>query len=197
MKKIIFILLASVFTGCGWIYQKKYRFNKPFTFQAKKDFIAFLEQKKWSGGFEFLYLDSISYFNFLQSSNIRNGNVVLQGMFVNDSVEVKPTDVYLQKRYCTGSILHEIERLCSRAEDSLLMQKSSWRISDYSFHSLKDNLLFYSHPTNEKIYIMLSYSYALGNYYDNLFEDIRKIAQQNSKQVEVYVICLDPVYQLK
>lgn len=197
MKTILYFLLPLLFTGCGWLYQKKYNINKPFTFQHKNDFIGFLKQKKWSSDFQFLYLDSVSYLRFMQSANIRNGSVVLQGIFVNDSVEVKLTDAYLQKKYCTGSILHEIEMLSGIADSSLVLQKSNWKISDFSFHLLKDNRRLSLQETDEKINIILGYSYALGNYYDSLFNDIKKIAQKSSKQIALYVICLDPVYQLK
>ena len=197
MKTMLYLLLSLPFVSCGWLYQKKYHFNKPFTFQYKKDFTSFLKLKKWPNDLQFLYLDSSSYFHFLQSENIRNGSVVLQGIFVNDSVEVKLTDTYEGKKYCPGSILHEIQSLFGKADSSLVLQKSNWRISDYSFHFLKDNRIFNLQESDERIFIMLGYSYALGNYYDNLFNNIIKIAQQNNKKVALYVIGLDPIYQLK
>ena len=118
-------------------------------------------------------------------------------MFVNDSVEVKLTEAYQQKKYCAGSILHEIEMLSGIADSTIMLQKSNWKISDFSFHFLKDNRIFSLQETDEKINIILGYSYALGNYYDNLFNDIRKMAQKSSKSIALYVICLDPIYQLK
>lgn len=197
MKTTLSVLLSVFLTGCGWLFQQKYNFNPPFTFQHKSDFIRFVQQKKWSKGVPFLYLDSSSYFLFLQSSNIRKGSVVLQGIFLNDSVEVKLTDAYQQKQYCAGAILHEIEMISGKADSSLVFQKSNGKLSEFSFHYLKDNRIFQLEDANGKISILLGYSYALGNYYDKLFCDIQQIAQHSKKPIALYVICLDPVYQLK
>ena len=196
MKTLIYLFFAAAFTGCGFIYKTKYHLNKPFTFYYKSDYIRFLENKKWYRDFDWLYLDSASYFRYIVSDNIKSGNMVLQGLYVNDSLEVKSSDEYQQKKYCSGAIINEIKKL-TNGVNNILFCKADAKLSEFKFYQLSNGLLFTIHEANSKINIILGYSYALGNYYDKLFADIRDISKQHKMQFEVYVICLDPVYQLK
>jgi hypothetical protein len=197
VKTIIYLFFAAAFSGCGFIYKTKYHLSKPFAFYYKGDYIRFLENKKWFRDFECLYLDSASYFRFIGSDKVKSGNIVLQGLYLNDSTEVKSSDEYEQKKYCSGAIISEIKKLTNGAHHSLLFSKANCKLSEFQFYKLSNNILFEVEEANSKIKIILGYSYALGSYYDKLFTDIRNIANHHKMQFEVYVICLDPIYKLK
>ena len=197
MKNLFYLFLLVSFVGCRWIAKTKFHTGRHFEFKNKKSYVHYLDNNNAISSFEHLYVDSLSYVKFLNAISGPSASLVYQGCYLNDSVVVKTSNAFNQKKYCPGAIYTEIKTRLNTKGDMDSLQLASLNLSRYSFRHIDDGHIFSLDRSVKKLKIILTYSYAFGTYYDQLFAEIKAIQQKNKKQVDVFLVCIDPVYQLR
>lgn len=191
MKSIvIFCFQSLLFIGCRYYSEIKYHIGQDFNFKNKNDFIIYLKKKNAFPLDKYLYVDSTCYSKFVFNQLKQNQSSLYLGTFLNDSISIKPSCLLKKNSSCAGRIENEIARTLSMKHFPDSMLESSLHLSDYRFRFLENGKLLDINQFNEKINILLLYSYGMGNYYDKFFQKIRNLKN-------VFVVCVDPVYKLK
>jgi hypothetical protein len=197
MKTMFYLFFLFFFAGCKLIAKTTFHTGRPFIFKTKQGYEQHLENKKVLSSFEQLYVDSIFYVNFLSSISAPDGSLVYQGCYLNDSVVIKTSNTFNQKKYCPGLIFTEINNLINKNILFDSTKPADLILSHFMFRDLKEGRIFPVDHSSQKLKIVLTYSYAFGKYYDQLFAEIKSLLQKNKQQLDVFLISIDPVYQLR
>jgi len=197
MKTIFYLFLIFFFAGCKLIAKTTFHTGRTFVFKTKQGYEQHLANKKDLSSFEQLYVDSLFYVKVLSSISAPDASLVYQGCYLNDSVVIKTSNAFNQKKYCPGLIFTEINNLIVHHNLYDSSQQANLNLSRFVFRGLKDGRIFSIGHSSPNLKIVLTYSYAFGNYYDQLFAEIKALQQKNKQHLEVVLISIDPVYQLK
>ncbi len=191
----LFILLLFL-TSCNSLLKSKYGFNKQFDFTAKESYMVFLQNKKNFDITNVIFPDSNSRSAFLESI-MRDSLSVYYGCLINDSVELVKTNEVRDNLSCMGKILQDInlgEAELSK-DDSSLFTKSKFKAYQFNF-LYNDEQLNINH-FNKKLKIIMLYSYALGTYFDGVFNEVRKFHENHKESTNLYIITLDDISRLR
>ena len=195
-KRYVFLLcLVVLLISCRAFLKVKYGFNKPFNFTTKESYISFL-QKKNIDVTKMIFPDNNSRIPFLMSI-IRDSLTVYYGCLINDSVELVKTKELKDNLSCMGRVLDDIRIKAPglSKSDSSLFIKSQFKT--YQFNFLYNSKRLDLNQTNQKLKIIMLYSYASGSYFDDTFDEVRKFHENHKESTELYIITIDDVSKLQ
>lgn len=195
-KQYIFLLCLFIFlTSCSTFLRVKYGLNKRFNFTTKESYISFL-QKRNIDITKMISLDSNSRLPFL-GSIMRDSLSVYYGCLINDSVELIKTSEVKDNLSCMGRILKDIRIRSAELDknDSSLFIKSQFKM--YQFNFLFNSKRLDLNQPNEKLKIIMLYSYSFGSYFDETFEEVRMFHEDHKEFTELYIITLDDISKLQ
>ncbi len=195
MKKNVYLLIIGTFFiyGCSSILRSKYRFNQPFRFSTKMEYLNYLENKYSFSYAHVLYPDSLSQYAFF--NNVMQARLSqYYGTFINDTLEVKKTKHLSENLTCIGRVLKEIEINSSKV-GYINDVTTNTVFRDYHFKVADNDSDFVFNP-NGKVKIFLLYAFAMGNYFDEFFKDVVVWAKNVPEKVEIFIISLDPIQKL-
>lgn len=193
MKYLFFpFLIVIFFAGCKIYTEKKFHLNKKYSFEKKDDYLKYLIERKIIDENNFLYLDSINYFKFITNEIKNDSSIFYWNSYKNDSLCFNKTKWLTQNANCKGRIEKEIENINTMKiyPDSLLHLGS--KVSSFHLLSIKNGKSFIINNPTEEFNVFFNYSFYFGNYYDDLIRNVYK-----KSQGKVFIISLDPIYQLK
>ena len=193
-----FILLAFILglISCKSIVANKFKIGKEFRFTSKKQYLDYIRKRALFPDDIILYPDSASYVPFMMDKLQNDGVIVYVGTYFNDSVIFKKTTLLQDNESCSGRIQSEIKSNISRESfpDSLLMKGKS--MSGYRFFYLSNHRLF-KPAEKDRLSIYLFFAYGFGNYYDSFYKDIIQLQKEYANRADVYIVCMDAIYNLK
>jgi len=189
---IIVVCLSVLVSACKLLVVKKYKFNQKFDFTTKAAYFGYLKEKKKFNLEDIIYPDSASVVNFFASLSL-NKITVYYGCLVNDSVELKKSELLKENLSCAGRILADIRTRAGVIQrvDSNLVQRSGFH--RYRFRSLVSGRVFNLNNSEKKFKILLVYGHSLGTYFDDYYREVYRYYQKYKNYIELYIITLDPV----
>jgi hypothetical protein len=179
--------------SCKTFLTAKYRFNQPFSFGSKTAYLEYLKNRYAFPAEHVLYPDSISQ-TALANDIIKAKLAQYYGAFINDTLEVRKTDFLSENLSCIGRVLKEIENNSNNNYGNGIAINKDFRNYHFKIAADDSDFVFRS---NKKLKIFLLYAFAMGNYFDDFFQDIMNWTQNKNEKVEVFIIALDPVQSLK
>ena len=194
-----YVLLLSLFVlgaSCTTFLDLAYGLNKRFNFKTKESYIIFLRDKKNIDINGVIVPDSKSQSLFMESI-LRDSLTIYYGCLINDSVELKKTSELTHNLSCMGRILDDIshgEANLNKLDSSLFVKS---QFNKYQFNFLYNDQQLNIAQSNEKLTIIMLYSYAFGRYFDKTFNEVRKFHENHKKSTDLYIITLDNVSQLQ
>ena len=188
----LFIMLSS---GCRSMLIKKYSIGRSFEFNSRKAFYNYLIEEKLFDTATLIFPDSASMAPFIFYKVMPDSAVVYLGTYMNDSMQLLKSIGIQDNNSCKGRIQGEIEGHLqgNHFPDSLLQRTSS--MAAFRFFSISNQQPF-NIPSTKRVRVYLLYSYQMGTYYHQFYKDLQAIGKKYAAKADMYVICLDPVFQL-
>jgi hypothetical protein len=199
MKKIFtasIILIAFTFISCKWYVVHNYQMNKPFAFKQKTEFIDYLKKRKTFKLGQVLYLEKESYLKFINEKLTEDSTLFYVGTYFNDSTIVKRSQHLNEKISCSGRIENEIKQNLTKNNFGHDELKQVSKMSGYALKHLSNNEIFDITADKKPSKIFITYTYGYGKWYDHLYKEINELQKLNDQNTTVYVVCLDPIYNL-
>jgi hypothetical protein len=179
--------------SCKTLLTEKYRFNKPFSFESKSLYLEYLKSKYGFPAEHVLYPDSTSR-DALGNDIIKAKLAQYYGTFINDTLEVRKTELLSENLSCIGQVLKEIENNSNDNYGNGVAINKNFRNYHFKIAVNDSDFIFNS---DKKIKIFLLYAFAMGSYFDNFFRDVMNWVQNKNGKLEVFIIDLDPIQNLK
>lgn len=191
------IVFTLLFFSCTPILKKATKVNREFSFSTQSDYYNYLVNKRGFPKEQILFLDSGSYINFGKKVLIEESPMVYFGSFLNDSISLKKSNYLKNNQACIGRMKGEIEKNLSIVfyADSIIESKIN--LANFNFYFLNDKKKFGNVNNKKRIKIFLLYYYPFGTLYDKLYKEIEETYLNNIEKMDLYIICVDPVYALK
>jgi hypothetical protein len=116
---------------------------------------------------------------------------------LNDSLKVLSSLPLLQNPSCTGRIETEVKDILTNRTISKVDCMHTDGIGRFHLRYLCDDVVFSFSGESSKKYFFLGFSYSFGKYYDKLYKNINDLIKKKYDDAVIYVVCLDPVYELR
>ena len=195
----LFIILVCCNCSCYTISKKKYHLNREFDFAKKEDYLKFIKKEKALPVEKLLYLDSSSYNDYLIGLIGKNNQsaIIYQGTYLNDSVQIKHNEFLKENESCYGRIEDQIlsNIYLRKIPDSLLIKGK--KLSQFKIFHLNNNEPFDIRKENNQYNVFLGSIHKAGTYYHDFYKKMIELQKKNSFVMNLYIILLDPIYQLK
>lgn len=117
--------------------------------------------------------------------------------FLNDSVSIKKSSFLKDNQACIGRMKEEIENNLSLVLYADSLVESKINLSNFNFYYLQDKSKFGPVNNKKRLKIFLLYNYSFGTLYDKLYKEVEKTYLNNIEKMDLYIICVDPLYSLK
>jgi len=170
--------------------------NKPFAFKQKTEFIKHINKKKLFKIKQVLFIDKASYTKFIEEKLVDDSTSFYVGTYLNDSTVVKRSQFLNGNTSCSRRIEDEIKQNLTKNNFNDADLKQVSKLSDYTLRYLSNNEVFDITADKKSSKIFITYTYAYGKWYDNLYKEINNLQQLNNQNTNVYLVCLDPIYNL-
>jgi hypothetical protein len=196
MKIITTAIIVLVFTGvgCKSLFVKKYKIGREFTFASKREFSIHVFRQFKIPKENILFVDSASY-GLLVNEIVSKNLSIYYGSFINDSTEIKFSDNLRIDNGCIGRIEQEVYKNLTKVDSPRLRENQNFR--KYIFYRFIDNSKYEIAKSAGDIKVFFLYSYSMGTYYDKYFNEISSMKNFESKNPQVYVISMDPLWTYK
>lgn len=199
IKKCSAFCVAAIifFSSCKQYAISKYEIGRKFDFKTKVAYKEYLLKKQLIPLSHFVYADSSGYQQLM--SDLIKGKItdVILGYYLNDSERVKHGAALNEKSYCAKRIEDEMERNANTIEFEDSVKEKATALSRYRLKTLTEDKLMELPGVHQKKLMLLLYFVGYGSYYDRMYKNIFSIQQQYAQKNDLYIICMDPVYQLK
>jgi hypothetical protein len=195
--KLFIPVVCIAFFSCTAIAKNKYHIGREFSFHSRNEYLSYFTNKGLFKGEQVLYIDSVSFFRFYMEKIGPDSSVVYLGTYLDDSTWIRKSSFLQDNNSCSGRMQDEIEANLEKSAypDSVLV--SGRKMSRYALKHLDGDSSFIFKNQQGKRTVFLLYAYGFGTYYDHFYKDILKIRKKHPSSVNVYLVCVDPVYRLK
>ena len=197
LNRIFIIVCAFGLLSCTAFLKQKYGLERKFRFQSRNDFIQCIEKEKTLPLNHILYIDSLSAEDFFRDNLQQSNSLLFLGMYLNDSIQIKKSDYFLENPECIGRIENEVILNLFRNEFPDSLKVKTKNISAYVLHFLKDDSSYVFSNSTKKMKLFLIHSFSMGRYYDSLYNRLFQLERKYSDVLEICIINIDPVQQLK
>lgn len=202
MKKFLFclsIIVVCFNSSCYIVAKNKYKLDRDFKFKDKQEYIKLLKKEKAFPIEKVLYLDSSSYFEYLMQlmGNNQESAIIYRGTYLNDSVQIKHNEFLQENESCYGRIEDQIQSniLLRKVPDSLLIKGK--KISQFKLLHLNNDEPFDMSREVNQYNVFLGSIHKTGTYYRDFYKRMIALQKKNSFVMNLYIILLDPVHELK
>lgn len=189
--------LAFGLASCKMYAVKKYHLKKQQSDTTKKNYRTFIHNKSGVDYSKVLYLDSLSYYTFLNETYISSASPILLGCYVNDSTVIKTSDFFNENASCSGRIEQEVESALQINDIKLQKRTIFPEISSYRFRFVENDSLFDFNKPQKSVTVFLAICSSFGSYYDDLYKSISRLSVAYENKMNVYCIVVDPFWSLK
>lgn len=186
-----------LFVSCKMYTYKKYQIGKQFDFKNKSSYLQNIERKNIFPADHILYIDSASYLRFVSEKIQQDSSVIYLGCFLNDSIIIKRSEFLNDNTSCAARMLNEIRSHAAMKDFPDSMLSAVEKLSSYKLIRLGNGSLFTLNNETKKMNVFLNYTYQVGTYYDEFYKSIMEIQKEHSPTMDVYVVCIDYLSNLK
>lgn len=202
MKRLLsylFIILVCFNNSCYTVSKIKYQLNREFDFAKKEDYLKFIKKEKVFPVEKLLYLDSSSYNDYLMELIGKNNEnaIIYRGTYLNDSIQIKHNEFLQENESCYGRIEDQIlsNIYLRKVPDSLLIKVK--KLSQFKILHLNNNEPFDISKEKNQYNVFLGSVHKTGTYYHDFYKKMIELQKKNAFVMNLYIILLDPVHQLK
>jgi hypothetical protein len=195
--KFYLLLFATVLfnISCLKIAEKKYGLNRHYTYKKQQDYLDQITRENGLNASQLVYLDSASYSNLIFTNYSSFSLTPYLGSYFNDSVSVKKTDFLLDNEACVGRIEQETENILVSNRTDTFARDTLINLARLNFFRLSDDRIIRLFDKDKKATIIMMYVYQFGSYYKNLFKAMEALRLKYEKDVNVYILTMDPIYE--
>lgn len=197
INKYIVFACAYLLVGCQHYAYKKYHLGRIFSFQKKQDYISLIQKDAVLRTCNVMVLDRLHFSDFYKEILQPCKSKIYLGAYINDSTFLKSGSTLIQEPDCSRRIIDEIKKIILKDQfaDSLLLYGNDVRKYNLQLINTVENNTKGAEKKGIRIYV--TYSYTYGNYYHSLYKKINTFCQQSNFKISLYLISIDPFYQLK
>jgi hypothetical protein len=188
-----FCIGIFMLSGCLQHTLKKNKVNEHHVFNDKSAYRNYLKNNTGFQNTKILYVDSKSYMPYVNDYLQKDSSMLLVGFFANDSTKLKRSEFLSENSSCEGRIIMEIKETIQNKQvpDSILERNMLFK--QIGFKYLSDNRTFSIQECKAPLKLFVNYSTEMGLLYLDMYKKIIDLQYGDSRNVEVFVISMDPV----